>query len=144
MDTLAAPGSAVAPLRFARMFDAGWDRVERLMQMKGAGVAPRLWAFLARHANRRNVVIATQEFLATELGVSVQSIRRASDFLERDGAFSVKRVGQVKVYVLDARETLRCSDLQVRHVGLVGTVLLPFSENPELRQQVLDAMPQAV
>lgn len=89
---------------FTKVYSKGWRRLQVLMREKP--MAARVYAFLAEHIEPScGAVVASQELMARELGVSEITIRRHTKDLEEMGALVRIRVGTgVYAYALDPTE----------------------------------------
>ena len=115
--------------KFKQMYAKGWQRIRRLTADHGSTVPLRLWAYLAEVADVNNIVVAAARTLAEELGVSVKTIRRAADVLEKDGALVRLRVGEGGAYAY-------CLDPAEVWAGFAdGKAVAPFNTRTLIRRR---------
>jgi len=106
-DQAAAAEAAKRNEGFVQVYDKGWRRIRELIQANPQ--AARLYAYLAQHIDPAcGAVVASQELLAEELGVSRRTIIRHAAYLEEVGALvKIKVGGLVWAYALDPTEVWR-------------------------------------
>lgn len=122
--------------RFTKVYEAGWDRVEQLLTLKGGPTVGRLWLFLVRHAGHENALVVTVEQLALELDVHARSVMRASRVLRDSGALDVVKLGTANVYVLNPAEVWKTAEDHKRFCSFGARVLVGFKENASLRRRL--------
>jgi len=89
---------------FTQIYPLGWKRVAELA--KGNPQALQLYVFLANHLDPTcGAVVASQQFLAKAMSVSVRTIFTWSKYLEDCGALvRIPVAGKVYAYALDPAE----------------------------------------
>ena len=87
---------------FKMIFKRGWMRIQALA--KHDPTALRLWAFFAEYASANGSLMICQTDIATELGITSRTVRRALKVLEDNGAvFTIREAGG-NIYCLDPNE----------------------------------------
>jgi len=109
-DQEAAAEAAKRNEGFVQVYDKGWERIRALIQANPQ--AARLYAYFAQYIDPAcGAVVASQELLAEELGVSRRTIVRHVAYLENVGALvKIKVGGVVWAYALDPTEVWRSWD----------------------------------
>src|SRR5213078_809879 len=89
---------------FTQTYPLGWKRIAELA--KGNPQALQLYIFLANHLDPTcGAIVASQKFLAEQLGVTTRTIIRWSQFLEENNALvRIPVAGKVYAYALDPEE----------------------------------------
>lgn len=122
--------------RFTKVYDAGWERVEQLLTLKGGPTVGRLWLFLVKHAGHENALVVTVETLSEALGVHARSIMRASRALQNAKALEVVKLGTANVYVLNPAEVWKAAEDHKRFCTFGAKALVGFKENSGLRRRL--------
>lgn len=97
-------------VNFVQVYPKGWERIRALIaKNKSAAI---LYAYLAEHIDpAAGAVVASQDLLSEETGISRTTIWRASKYLEEVGALiRLKVSGQVYAYCLDPSEVWKAWD----------------------------------
>lgn len=136
MDTL--PPSS----HFTKVYPAGWQRMRRLVRLKGGPTVTALWMLLAEHCDRQNAIVVSQETLAEELGVHRISVWRAIEFLKNTGVIAVLKMGSANVYVLDPDLVWKDAEQHKRFCAFGAKVLAGFTENDGLKAKLDEATGQ--
>lgn len=76
---------------FAKIYPQGWWRLKMLMDDNPP--AAKLYMFLCEHMDGKGVLVATRETLADAMGVSVKSISRWANYLDKKHALTILRLG---------------------------------------------------
>lgn len=127
---------------FVKLYDAGFDRLDKLLTLKGGPTVSRLWVFLNKHADHHNALAVTVEMLAEVLGVHERSVRRAARVLEDQKALVIAKLGNANVYILNPGDSWRTAEDHKRFCGFSAKALVGFKENPGLRARLSHFMPQ--
>lgn len=122
--------------RFVKVYDAGWERIRSLMQMKGGPTVGRLWLWLQEHAGHDNAVVVPVELLARELDVDRRSVSRAAATLQAGGALVIAKLGNSNVYIINPQETFRSYEEHKRFCGFQARAIVGFAENKGLRARL--------
>ena len=95
---------------FVQVYGPGFRRIRQLAK-ENAGAAT-LYALFAEHIDAScGAVIADQDFLASNLGVSTRTIRRYIDYLENAGAVTkIPLNGNINAYALNPNEVWKGYD----------------------------------
>lgn len=117
-----------ANMDFVQVYPKGWKRLQRLIHDYPAGA--RVFAFLAEHiTGSENAVVASQEFLAEQLGLHERTIRRITQRLEKEGALVRIRVaGSVYAYGLDPEEIFKSWNDKKQYAAFVTKTLVKKSD----------------
>lgn len=91
---------------FTQTTPKGWQRIRALLDDKRGAATVRLYSFLAEHLDPGcGAVVADQQFLADQLGVSRVTIIRWLNYLESKGALvRIPVAGRVCAYALNPHE----------------------------------------
>src|SRR5215475_10262590 len=105
---------------FAQVYDPGWERLKGYL--KGAGL---LYAFLSQHIDPScGAVVASQQFLASELGVSTRTIREWSKQLEIENALvRIPIAGKVYAYAIAPEEVWKGYDNGKKYAAFYAKTL---------------------
>lgn len=122
--------------RFVKVYDAGWERIRALMQMKGGPTVGKLWLWLQEHVGHDNAIVVPVELLARELGVDRRSVSRAAATLQDGGALVIAKLGSSNVYILNPKETFRSYEDHKRFCGFSARAIVGFEENAGLRRRL--------
>lgn len=122
--------------RFTKVYDRGWDRIGHLVTLKGGPTVAKLWVFLARHCGHDNALACAVEVLAEELDVSEKSIRRATKYLEENGALVIAKMGTANVYILNDAEVWKTYEDHKRFCGFRTRTLVSKKQNPDLKRRI--------
>lgn len=89
---------------FTQTYPLGWKRISELARQNPQAL--QLYIFLADHLDPTcGAVVASQKFLAEQLGVTTRTIIRWSQFLEENNALvRIPVAGKVYAYALDPEE----------------------------------------
>lgn len=128
--------------RFTKVYEAGWDRVEHLLTLKGGPTVGRLWVWLTRHAGHDNAVVVTGELLAEVLDVHIRSVRRAAAVLVKAEAMIVAKIGNANCYILNPGEVWKTYEDHKRFCGFTARAVVGFAENKGLRARLSHVFPQ--
>lgn len=131
--------------RFVKFYDKGIARVESLLELKGGPTVGKLWLFLVKMCGHENALVASSELLASHLGVTDRSIRRAAALLAASGAVVIAKVGNANCYILNDDEVWKTAEDHHRFCGFRAKALIGFDENPSLRARLthLEPKPEA-
>lgn len=112
---------------YAKIYEAGWDRILELMEMPAGKLTREIWVYIARNCDEHNAFVASVEDMATKFGVHRASIMRATARLKECGALKVAKIGTANVYLLPHWETWRGSEDKRGMVTFSARVLLKRS-----------------
>lgn len=129
--------------RFTKVYEAGWNRVEKLFDMPGGPTAGKLWVFLAKHASHHNALVVSIRTLASVLGKSERSVHRATAALEEAGALVVAKLGTANCYILNPSEVWKSAEDHKRFCGFSTRTIVGFEENAGLRARLTHFLAQA-
>ena len=89
---------------FTQTYPLGWKRISELARQNPQAL--QLYIFLANHLDPTcGAIVASQKFLAEQLGVTTRTIIRWSQFLEENNALvRIPVAGKVYAYALDPEE----------------------------------------
>jgi len=121
---------------FVQVYPAGWQRLTSLIQDYPIGA--RLYAFLAQHIDPScGAVIASQQLLAEELGVTERYIRQVTKKLEDMRALvRVKISTGTYAYALDPNEVWRSFDTTKRYATFKTKTLARKSDNGNINRKI--------
>lgn len=139
-DTSIAPPEA-DPRPFVKVYQSGFDRLERLVGHPSGPIVVRMWTFLVRYAGRENALVASNEVIADCLGVGVRTVKRGIAALKETGAIEVYKLATANCYVLSPEEVYRDREETKQFTSFRVRALVGFKKNPDLRASV-DAVPR--
>lgn len=109
---------------FVQVYPKGWRRIRALLDTNPN--AARLYTLLAENIDHSGVVVASYETLAQLLRVSVKTIQRRADELDKANALIRIRIGNggVYAYALDPSEVWKSWNLQKEHAAFATKTLV--------------------
>jgi hypothetical protein len=128
--------------RFTKVYDKGWDRVERLVTLKGGPTVSRVWLFIVKHCGHENALVVSVPTMAKALDVHTRSVERAVVTLEASGALIVTKIGGTNCYILNDSEVWKTYEDHHRFCGFSAKAIVGFDENPGLRARLTYMQPQ--
>lgn len=121
---------------FVQVYPKGFQRIRTLMDQNP--LAARVYAFLAEHIEEgTGTVVASQELLAEEMGVSERSIRRATTYLDECGAvLRIKIGGAIYAYALDPEEIWKSWDESKKYAAFRTKTLARKRDNGDVKRKL--------
>jgi len=122
---------------FVQVYPKGFKRLRALMDEYP--LAAKVYAFLVEHIDEGcGAVVASQELIADELGVSRRSIIRATGYLDEVGAVVRIRLGPgtVYAYALDPEEAWKSFDAAKDYAAFKTRTLARARDNGEVRRKL--------
>jgi hypothetical protein len=118
---------------FTQTYPQGWKRIRELA--KGNPGAVSLYAFFSEHIDPScGAVLADQQFLAEQMGVSRSSISRWLAYLEKEQAvIRIPVAGRVCAYALNPHEVWKGYDANKEYAAFVTKTLVNKDGNIERR-----------
>lgn len=109
---------------YAKVYEAGWDRILELMEMPSGKLVRAVWVHIARSCDEHNAFVASVEDMAAHFRVHRASIMRATAKLKECGALKVAKIGNANVYFLSPWETWRDAEEKRGMVTFNARVML--------------------
>ncbi len=122
---------------FIQVYEKGFNRINSLIAKNPS--AARLYVFLAEHIEPgTGAVVASQELLAEELGVSDRTIRRLSKILEEQEAIIRIRLGagSIYAYCLDPAEVWKSWDTTKKYAAFNTKTLARQKDNGNIKRRL--------
>lgn len=122
---------------FAQVYREGFDRIKSLI-LKNPSAA-RLYVFLAEQIEPgTGAVVASQELLGEELGVTTRTIRRLVQVLEDDGAIVKIKLGagSISAYCLNPDEVWKSWNTQKQYAAFNTKTLARKGDNGDVRRKL--------
>ena len=123
---------------FIQVYEKGFERISELIINNPS--AARLYVFLAEHIEPgTGAVVASQELLAEELGVSTRTIRRLSKTLEKEGAIIRIRLGagSIYAYCLDPEEVWKSWNTSKKYAAFNTKTLARREDNGDVKRRLM-------
>ncbi len=123
---------------FIQVYEKGFDRISSLIAKNPS--AARLYVFLAEHIEPgTGAVVASQELLAEELGVSDRTIRRLSKVLEEEEAIIRIRLGagSIYAYCLDPAEVWKSWNTTKKYAAFNTKTLARHKDNGDIKRRLM-------
>jgi DNA-binding transcriptional ArsR family regulator len=123
---------------FIQVYGKGFERISHLIHKNPS--AARLYVFLAEHIEPgTGAVVASQELLAEELGVSDRTIRRLSKVLEEEGAIIRLKLGagSIYAYCLDPEEVWKSWDTTKKYAAFNTKTLARKQDNGDVKRRMM-------
>lgn len=120
---------------FTQTYPKGWQRIRELA--KGNPGAVGLYSFFAEHLDPScGAIIADQQFLADQLGVSRRTIIRWIDYLEEQKALvRIPITGKICAYALDPHEVWKGYNNSKDYAAFVTKTLV--NNDGEIRRRIM-------
>lgn len=118
---------------FSQVYEKGWDA---LAQLADDPAAMRLYVFLAKSCGHDNAVVATYAVIASAIGLSERTIRRAVRRLEEGEHVVVLKLGSACAYVLNPEEVWKTARGFKKYCAFRTQALVDFSSNPTLKRRL--------
>lgn len=122
---------------FVQVYPKGFRRLRALM--REYPLAAQLYAFFAEHIDAGiGAVVASQELLAQEMGVSRRSIIRATSWLDENDVVIRVRLGATAVYAycLNPEEVWRSFDEAKNYAAFHTKTLARVSDNGDIKRRL--------
>jgi DNA-binding transcriptional ArsR family regulator len=123
---------------FSQVYGKGFERITSLISKNPS--AARLYVFLAEHIEPgTGAVVASQELLAEELGVTDRTIRRLSKVLEEEGAIIRIRLGagSIYAYCLDPDEVWKSWNTTKKYAAFNTKTLARQKDNGDIKRRLM-------
>ncbi len=123
---------------FIQVYEKGFQRISSLINKNPS--AAKLYVFLAGHIEPgTGAVVASQELLAEELGVSTRTIRRLSKALEEEGAMIRIRLGagSIYAYCLDPDEVWKSWNTSKKYAAFTTKTLARKEDNGDVKRRLM-------
>jgi len=120
------------------VYGKSFERISHLIQKNPS--AARLYVFLAEHIEPgTGAVVASQELLAEELGVSDRTIRRLSKVLEEEGAIIRLKLGagSIYAYCLDPEEVWKSWNTTKKYAAFNTKTLARKQDNGDVKRRLM-------
>lgn len=120
---------------FTQTYPRGWQRIRELA--KGNPGAVGLYSFFAEHLDPScGALVADQQFLADQMGVSRRTIIRWIDYLEEQKALvRIPIAGKVCAYALDPHEVWKGYNNSKDYAAFVTKTLV--NHDGEIRRKIM-------
>lgn len=122
--------------RFTKVYEAGWERIEKLVTLKGGPTVARVWLFIVKHCGHDNALVVSVATMAEALGVHPRSVERAVAVLSKSDALVIAKVGTANCYILNDSEVWKTYEEHHRFCGFRAKALVGFKENGGLRRRL--------
>ena len=122
---------------FAQVYNEGFERIKSLIVKNPS--AARLYVFLAEQIEPgTGAVVASQELLAGEIGVTTRTIRRLIQVLEDEGAVVKIKLGagSICAYCLNPEEIWKSWDTQKKYAAFNTKTLAKRDDNNDVKQKL--------
>ena len=123
---------------FVQVYEKGFQRISSLISKNPS--AAKLYVFLANHIEPgTGAVVASQELLAEELGVTSRTIRRLSKALEQEGAMIRLRLGagSIYAYCLDPEEVWKSWNTSKKYAAFTTKTLARKNDNGDVKRRLM-------
>ncbi len=123
---------------FVQVYEKGFQRISSLISKNPS--AAKLYVFLANHIEPgTGAVVASQELLAEELGVTSRTIRRLSKALEQEGAMIRIRLGagSIYAYCLDPEEVWKSWKTSKKYAAFTTKTLARKNDNGDVKRRLM-------
>ena len=124
---------------FIQFYSGGFERIKSLIEAKQP-TALKLYLFFAEHIEPgTGAVVASQQFLADELKVSVRTIKTVSKYLEDIGAIIRIRLGPgtVYAYCLDPNEVWKSWNTSKKYASFNTKTLARQKDNGDIKRRLM-------
>ncbi|EBM4538889.1 helix-turn-helix domain-containing protein [Salmonella enterica subsp. enterica serovar Litchfield] len=122
---------------FTQTYPKGWQRIRELSRDKQGVAAIALYSFLAEHIDATcGAVVADQQFLAEQLGVSTRTIIRWLNHLESKNALvRIPVAGKVCAYALDPHEVWKGYNTSKDYAAFVTKTLV--NKDGDIKRRIM-------
>ena len=123
---------------FVQVYEKGFCRIASLIGKNAS--AAKLYIFFAEHIEPgTGAVIASQELLAEELGVTTRTIRRLTKVLEEEGAIIRIRLGAggIYAYCLDPEEVWKSWETSKKYAAFRTKTLARKEDNGDIKRRMM-------
>lgn len=123
--------------RFTQTYPKGWQRIRELVKDKQGTAAVGLYSFFAEHIDPScGAVVADQQFLADQMGVSRSTISRWLNYLEDKKALvRIPVAGKVCAYALDPHEVWKGYNNSKEYAAFVTRTLV--NNDGEIKRRIM-------
>ncbi len=123
---------------FVQMYGKGFDRVISIIEEYPLGA--KIYMFLAKHIEPgTGAVIASQQLLADELGISVRSVQRGTKWLdEKNIVLRLKLgAGSIYAYCLDPSEVWKSWNSGKKYAAFNTKTLARYEDNGDIKRRLM-------
>ena len=122
---------------FTQTYPKGWQRIRELVKDKQGTAAVGLYSFFAEHIDPScGAVVADQQFLADQMGVSRSTISRWLNYLEDKKALvRIPVAGKVCAYALDPHEVWKGYNNSKEYAAFVTRTLV--NNDGEIKRRIM-------
>ena len=109
-------------LRFTKMYAKG---LHTLADLAGSKSTLRVYLFIVENCGIENALVASQDMIAEELGISSRTVRRATLDLEAQGHIVIDKIAHANVYILNDGEFWKTYEDHKRFSSFRAQTLVP-------------------
>ena len=123
---------------FTQVYPSGFKKIADLFAQYP--LAGRLYVFFAEHIEPgTGAVVASQELLAEEMGVTTRTIRTATKWLENNGAVIRIRLGagSIYAYCLNPKDIWKSWDTSKKYAAFNTKTLARHKDNGDIKRQLM-------
>lgn len=122
---------------FTQTYPKGWRRIRELSKDKQGVASIALYSFLAEHIDATcGAVVADQQFLADQLGVSTRTIIRWLNHLEsKNAVIRIPVAGKVCAYALDPNEVWKGYNTTKEYAAFVTKTLV--NKDGDIKRRIM-------
>ena len=123
---------------FVQMYPRGFDRA--ISMIGKYPLAARIYLFLAKHIEPGSgAVVASQQLLADELGISVRSIQRGTKWLDENNIVLRLKLGAgtVYAYCLDPSEVWKSWNISKKYAAFNTKTLARHKDNGDIKRRLM-------
>lgn len=122
---------------FTQTYPKGWQRIRELVKDKQGTAAVGLYSFFAEHIDPScGAVVADQQFLAEQMGVSRSTISRWLNYLEdKKALIRIPVAGKVCAYALDPHEVWKGYNNSKEYAAFVTRTLV--NNDGEIKRRIM-------
>ena len=123
---------------FVQMYPKGFDRA--IFMIGQYPLAARIYMFLAKHIEPgTGAVVASQQLLADELGISVRSVQRGTKWLDENNIILRLKLGAgtVYAYCLDPSEVWKSWNTSKKYAAFNTKTLAQHKDNGDIKRRLM-------
>ena len=123
---------------FVQMYEKGFDRVISIIEKYPLGA--KIYMFLAKHIEPgTGAVIASQQLLADELGISVRSVQRGTKWLDENNVVLRLKLGagSIYAYCLDPSEVWKSWNSGKKYAAFNTKTLARYEDNGDIKRRLM-------
>ena len=123
---------------FVQMYPRGFDRA--ISMIAEYPLAARIYMFLAKHIEPgTGAVVASQQLLADELGISVRSVQRGTKWLDENNIVLRLKLGAgtVYAYCLDPSEVWKSWNTSKKYAAFNTKTLARYKDNGDIKRRLM-------